>query len=112
MTIRSGSPEHITRSWKTGGRELQGYIVLVNVEGDDTYEVGLSALRKCLGLHRLTSEQTHILSSNRPEYITFTGTCHRSYNDLQITEKSATEWADRVKGLMPISGNSSTGEMA
>lgn len=100
MTLRSGLPEHITKSWKNGGRDHQGYIVLVNVEGDDTYEVGLSALRKCLGLHRLTPGQTHLLSSNRPEYITFTGTCHKSYNDLQITEKSAAEWANRVNGLI------------
>ena len=100
MALRSGLPEHITKSWKTGGRDFQGYIVLVNVEGDDTYEVGLSALRKCLGLHHLTPVQTHILSSNRPEYITFAGTCHKSYNDLQITEVSAAEWAGKVKGLI------------
>jgi len=112
MTLRSGLPEHITKSWKYGGREHQGYIVLVIVEGDDTYEVGLSALRKRLGLHHLTPEHTLILSSNRPEYITFTGSCHNLYNDLQITEKSAAEWAVRIKGLMPISGNTSTGEMA
>jgi hypothetical protein len=100
MTLRSGLPEHITKSWKTGGRDFQGYIVLVNVEGDDTYEVGLSALRKCLGIHCLTPKQTLILSSNRPEYITFAGTCHESYNDLQITEESAVEWANKVNRLI------------
>ena len=61
MTIQSGSPEHITKSWKYGGRETEGY---------------------------------------RPEYITFTGTCDEFYNDLQITDKSAVECADRVKGLI------------
>ena len=100
MTLQSGSPEHITKSWKYGGRETEGYIVLVSVVGDDTYEVGLRALRKCLGLHHLTPVHTLILSSSRPEYITFTGTCHELYNDLQITEKSAVEWTDRVKGLI------------
>ena len=105
MIIRNGSPEHITKSLKygyaSGNRPAESYIVMVHVAGDDTYEVGLSALRKCLGgLRRLTPEQTHILTKNKPESITFTGTCTEHHNDLQITMESAAEWADKVKGLI------------
>jgi hypothetical protein len=104
MAARSGSPEYITKSWNDGGRERHGYIVLVNVPGDDTYEVGLSSLRKHLGLHRLTPQQAQVLTSNKPGSITFTGTCHESsygsYNNLDISRESAAEWADMVKGLV------------
>lgn len=104
MATRNGSPEYITKSWNKGGREQQGYIVLVNVPGDDTYEVGLSSLRKCLGLRRLTPQQAQVLTSNKPDIITFTGKCHESfygpYNNLSISIESATEWAARVKGMV------------
>lgn len=104
MATRCGSPEYITKSWSNGGRERQGYVVLVNVPGDDTYEVGLSTLRKCLGLQRLTPQQAQLLTSNKPEIITFTGKCHDSsygpYNNLDISKESAVEWADKVKGLV------------
>lgn len=104
MVTKYGSPEHITKSWSNGGRVKHGYIVLVNVPGDDTYEVGLSALRKCLGLRQLTPLQAQILSANKPETIAFTGKCHESaygpYNDLSINDESATIWADSVRGLL------------
>lgn len=104
MATRSGLPEYITKSWIEGGRERQGYIALVNVPGDDTYEVGLSALRKCLGLKRLTPKHAHILSSNKPDTITFSGICNNpsygSYNNLSISLESAVEWAAIVKGLV------------
>jgi hypothetical protein len=101
---KSGTPEHITKSWVEGGRMQQGYIVLVNVPGDNTYEVGLGALRKCLGLRRLTPEQTLILTANKPDCIAFTGSYSESsyltMNSLNITQESAEVWADRVKGLL------------
>ena len=104
MATRCGSPEHITKSWGNGGRVKHGYIVLVNVPGDDTYEVGLSSLRKCLGVRQLTPQQAQILTSNRPTLITFTGKCHDSsygpYNNLDISKESAVEWADMVKVLV------------
>ena len=104
MGTKSGSPEHITKSWNEGGRKMPGYVVLVNVSGDDTYEVGLSTLRKHLGLRRLTPEHAQILSSSKPEIISFSGKCHKSsygqYNNLDISVESALDWADKVLGLI------------
>lgn len=104
MTSKCGLPEYITKSWANGGRERHGYVALVNVPGDDTYEVGLSALRKCLGLQRLTPHQAQVLTSNRPAMITFSGICTDSFygpfNDLAISRESAEEWARKVKGLL------------
>ena len=104
MATKSGSPEYITKSWSEGGREKHGYIVLVNVPGNDTYEVGLSTLRKHLGLRRLTPQHAHILTANKPDVISFTGKYHNSsygpYNDLDITVESALDWADKVFGLI------------
>lgn len=66
MIIRNGSPEHITKSleygYASGNRPAEGYIVMVHVAGDDTYEVGLSALRKCLGGLRSLTQNKHISS--------------------------------------------------
>jgi len=104
MAIKSGSPEYITKSWSEGGREMPGYVVLVNVTGDDTYEVGLGTLRRHLGLRRLTPEHAQILSANKPEIISFSGKCHNSsygpYNNLDISVESAVDWADKVFGLI------------
>ena len=104
MATKSGSPEYITKSWSGGGREMPGYVVLVNVPGDDTYEVGLGMLRKHLGLRRLTPEHAQILSTNKPEIISFSGKCHNSsygpYNNLDISVESALDWADKVFGLI------------
>lgn len=104
MATRCGSPEYVTKSWSEGGREMPGYVVLVNVPGDDTYEVGLGMLRKHLGLRRLTPEHAQILSSNKPDVISFTGKCHNSsygpYNNLDISVESAVDWADKVLGLI------------
>jgi len=101
---KSGAPEHITKSWSEGGRMQQGYIVLVNVPGDNTYEVGLGPLRKCLGLRRLTPEQAQVLTAHKPDNITFTGnygeSSYLTINELSISQESAVEWADRVKGLL------------
>lgn len=100
--MKNGHPEYVTKSWHDGGRQYRGYIAMVSVPGDDTYEVGLSPLRKLLGLTRFSPAQTSILSNNRPERISFTGKCHTSsygaYNDLVITEESAQEWASLVIG--------------
>jgi hypothetical protein len=104
MRTRSGSPEYITKSWADGGREQSGYVVLVNVPGDDTYEVGLSALRNCLGLRRLAPRQAQLLTSHKPASITFSGICNDTqiglYNNLAISMESAVEWAGKVKGLL------------
>ena len=104
MATKSGSPEYITKSWSGGGHEMPGYVVLVNVPGDDTYEVGLGMLRKHLGLRRLTPEHAQILSTNKPEIISFSGKCHNSsygpYNNLDISVESALDWADKVFGLI------------
>ena len=104
MVTKSGTLEHITKSWSEGGRKKHGYVVLVNVPGDDTYEVGLGMLRKHLGLRRLTPQHAQILSANKPETISFTGKCHNSqygpFNDLDISVGSAVNWADKVFGLI------------
>lgn len=102
--IREGSVEYITKSWSGGGRERAGYIALVRIPGDDTYEVGLAPLRKKLGLSRLTPEQAKVLSEHKPDSVTFTGTCHQtSYgplNNLQLTLAAADNWAEKVGGLL------------
>ena len=104
MATKSGSPEYLTKSWSEGGREMPGYVVLVNVHGDDTYEVGLGMLRKLLGLRRLTPQRAQILSANKPEIISFSGKFHNSsygpYNNLDISMESALDWADKVFGLI------------
>jgi hypothetical protein len=104
MATKFGSPEHITKSWDGGGREMHGYVVLVNVPGDDTYEVGLGTLRKHLGLRRLTPQHAQILTSNKPDEISFSGKYHNStygmYNNLDISLESAADWASKVSGLI------------
>ena len=95
--MKSGNLEHITTSWEEGGRTYQGYVAIVNVPGDDTYEVGLSSLRKLLGVRRLTPQQTRVLNEHKPETVSFTGKYVTSpgwaQNDLVLTDESAREWA-------------------
>jgi len=99
-----GYVENITKSWQGGGREKQGYIVLVRVPGVDSFEVGLAPLRTLLGLSKLTPEWVEVLMAHKPETITFVGKCHQcsygSYNDLRITAESAEQWADKVRHLI------------
>lgn len=97
-----GYAEHITKSWDGGGRERQGYIVLVRTPGVDTFEVGLGPLRKLLGLSRLTPEKVKLLMDHKPETITFSGRYHQSspeysFNNLTISQKSAEEWANKLR---------------
>jgi len=103
--VREGSVEYLTRSWPDGGRERPGYIALVCISGDDTYEVGLAPLRRELGLRRLTPAQARVLGEQKPETVTFAGKCHQSssgpFNNLQITLEAAQVWAERVGGRLP-----------
>ncbi len=98
MSTRTGSLEHITKGLSfCGDREVHIYFALVQIAGHDTYEVRLNELRKCLGIKHLSSKKAHILNTNRPENITFTGDHD---GDLQISKESAKEWADKVMGLV------------
>lgn len=97
--MRTGSPEYLTKSWGDGGRMHQGYIVMVSVSGDDLYEVGITPLRKLLGVKQLTPELANLLTQYKPDVISFTGSCQvnldspgYSSNNLIITEESAQAW--------------------
>lgn len=103
MLEKTGYMEHITKSWDDGGRTYEGYVVIVNVPGDDTYEVGLSPLRKVLGWAKLTPEKVQTLMACKPDMVTFAGTFiengEERINNLQLAEHSATEWAERLEKL-------------
>ena len=103
MLEKTGYMEHITKSWDDGGRTYEGYVAIVNVPGDDTYEVGLSHLRKVLGWGKLTPERVQALMACKPDTITFCGKFiengEERINTLQLTESSALEWAQRVSVL-------------
>ena len=98
---KTGYTEHITRSWDEGGRSYGGYILIVNVPGDDTYEVGLSPLRKAVGWGKLTPEKVQVLMACKPETVSFSGKFlengEERINTLRLTESSAAEWAERAQ---------------
>ncbi len=100
MNDKTGYAEHITRSWDERGRTYRGYIAIVNVPGDDTYEVGLSPLRKLLGWAKVTPEGAQVLMACKPETVDFCGKFiengEERINTLRLTERSAAEWAERV----------------
>lgn len=100
MKEKTGHMEHITKSWDEGGRRYEGYVAIVNVPGDDTYEVGLSPLRRAVGRGKLTPERVRALMSCKPETVSFTGKFlengEERINTLEITQSSADEWAKRV----------------
>lgn len=100
MDERMGCIEHITKSWVDGGRVYEGYVAIVNVPGDDTYEVGLSPLRKTLGWGKLTPERVQTLMACKPDMISFSGKFiengEERINTLQVTESSALDWAQRM----------------
>jgi len=97
---RIGYIEHITKSWDDGGRTYEGYIAIVNVPGDNTYEVGLSPLRKVLGWGKLSPERASILTACKPDTVTFCGKFiengEERINTLELTEESSEDWAGRV----------------
>ncbi len=100
MNEKTGFMEHITRSWDAGGRTYRGYVAIVSVPGDDTYEVGQSPHRKLLGWAKLTPEGAQALVACKPETVDFCGKFiengEERINTLQLTERSAAEWAERV----------------
>jgi len=104
MNERIGYVEHITKSWHDGGRDYAGYVAIVSIPGDDTYEVGLSPLRKALGWGKLTPRKTAILMTCKPDTVTFCGKFiengEERINTLQVTESSALDWTQRVENLM------------
>lgn len=106
MNEKTGFMEHITRSWDEGGRTYEGYVAIVNVPGDDTYEVGLSPLRKLLGWARVTPEGAQALTACKPEMVDFCGKFiengEERINTLQLTERSAAEWAGRVRKVRAV----------
>lgn len=108
MIEKTGYMEHITKSWDDGGRAYEGYVAIVNVAGNDTYEVGLSPLRKVLGWGKLTPEKTALLMNCKPNTVTFSGKFiengEERINTLQLTESSALEWAQKVMVLRTEKG--------
>lgn len=100
MNERTGIMQHITRSWHEGGRTYEGYVAIVNVPGDDTYEVGLSPLRNLLGWAKVTPEGARVLMACKPEMVDFCGKFiengEERINTLRLTERSAVEWAQRM----------------
>ncbi|MBP7529688.1 MAG: hypothetical protein KA801_17335 [Syntrophorhabdaceae bacterium] len=103
MHEKTGHMEHITKSWDDGGRTYEGYVAIVNVPGDDTYEVGLSPLRKTLGWAKLTPEKVQTLMACKPDVVTFCGKFiengEERINTLQLAECSVLEWAERLEKL-------------
>lgn len=109
MHEKAGYMEHITKSWNEGGRTYKGYVAIVNVPGDDTYEVGLSPLRKALGWAKLTPEKVEILMACKPDTVSFCGKFiengEERINTLQVTDCSAAGWARRAETLSKSHGS-------
>ena len=103
--LREGYLEHITKSFKGGGRMHQGYIILVRVAGDDTCEVGLAELRKLMGVSQLSPALVKQLMDCKPETVTFDGDYSESgyvnINTLQITAESAADWFGLLASKQP-----------
>lgn len=84
----------------------EGFIALVVVPGDDTFEVNLRKLKSQLAWKHVNLERAQLLNRTLPveidfdgQYLTING---QLLNKLQITEESAKAWAGKINSLIDL----------
>lgn len=104
--MKYGEIKQVVRACKDGGclnsNDMleDGFIALVAVTGDDTYEVNLKTLKSKLGWKHVNLERAQLLNRTLPVEIAFDGQYleidRRQLTKLQITDETATAWAEKI----------------
>lgn len=104
--MKHGEIQHIVRASREGGclnsnnLTEDGFIALVAVPGDDTYEVSLKALKSHLSWKHVNLERAQLLNRTLPVEVDFDGRNGQPFSQLQITEETAKAWASKVTSLI------------
>lgn len=103
--MKHGEIQHIVRASREGGCSKSngliedGFIALIAVPGDDTYEVSLNALKSQLSWKHVNLERAQLLNRTLPVEVDFDGHSQH-FSQLQITEETAKTWASKVTSLI------------